>query len=330
MPKAEVGSTKYIANKMKSKGLQRLRWYCQVCGKQTRDENGFKQHTMSEGHVRAMQLVGEDPKKFINQYSNQFKQDFLQLLKTAHGEKKVHINHFYQEYIRDKEHVHMNATKWPSLTEFAKYLGKEGLCRVEETEKGLELAWIDDSPEAFRRREDVRKKERLAKGDEDTEARMLEAQMKRAREAAAHSEKVTEDQQPIPPQDVEAEPVKVSLKLGFKTAPKAATPPQETGLIDLSDLKAAEAEPTQDAATATDISDDAPAEPVAVPKMSLSLGAKSKGNALNRKNPLAKKRVFAPEAEERPVSNAERIMKEELERKKNADSRGFSKRPRLG
>jgi hypothetical protein len=30
MPKAEVGSTKYIANRMKSRGLQRLRWYCQL------------------------------------------------------------------------------------------------------------------------------------------------------------------------------------------------------------------------------------------------------------------------------------------------------------
>lgn len=29
MGRAEVGTPKYIANKMKSKGLQRLRWYCQ-------------------------------------------------------------------------------------------------------------------------------------------------------------------------------------------------------------------------------------------------------------------------------------------------------------
>lgn len=27
MPKAEVGSTKYLGNKLKAKGLQRLRWY---------------------------------------------------------------------------------------------------------------------------------------------------------------------------------------------------------------------------------------------------------------------------------------------------------------
>lgn len=40
--KAEVGSRKWLANKMKAAGLQKLRWYCQMCEKQCRDENGFK------------------------------------------------------------------------------------------------------------------------------------------------------------------------------------------------------------------------------------------------------------------------------------------------
>ena len=102
MPKAEVGSTKHLSNKLKSKGLQRLRWYCQVCEKQCRDANGFKMHTQSESHVRQMLIVGEDPKKYINDFSNQFLRDFLQLLKTGHGDKQVQINHFYQEYIANK------------------------------------------------------------------------------------------------------------------------------------------------------------------------------------------------------------------------------------
>jgi hypothetical protein len=39
-----------IANRIKAKGLQKLRWYCQLCQKQCRDENGFKCHQMSESH----------------------------------------------------------------------------------------------------------------------------------------------------------------------------------------------------------------------------------------------------------------------------------------
>ncbi|KAF3356532.1 Putative crotonobetaine/carnitine-CoA ligase [Verticillium dahliae VDG1] len=184
MGKAEVGSTKHLSNKLKSKGLQRLRWFCQVCEKQCRDENGFKLHSQSESHVRQMLVVGEDPKKFINEYSSQFLRDFIMLLRTGHGEKQVQINRFYQEYIANKEHVHMNATKWPSLTEFAKHLGREGICRVEETDKGLHISWIDNSPEALRRQDALRRKEAQDRGNEEVEQMMIREQIKRAQKAA--------------------------------------------------------------------------------------------------------------------------------------------------
>lgn len=54
---------------------------------------------MSESHVRNMVIVGENSKAFIQDYSDQFLKDFLGLLKTAHGEKQVVANHFYQEYV---------------------------------------------------------------------------------------------------------------------------------------------------------------------------------------------------------------------------------------
>ena len=353
MPKAEVGSTKYVANKMKAKGLQRLRWYCQICEKQCRDENGFKQHTMSEGHVRAMLLVGEDPKKFINEYSAQFKRDFLHLLKTAHGEKKVHMNNFYQEYIRDKEHVHMNSTKWPSLTEFAKFLGREGVCRVEEGERGLEIQWVDDSAQAIARREDVKKKDRLVKGDEDQEARLLQQQIKKAREAA---EKAGAVEQHLPKDitdDAPLEPVKVSLSLGARVAPKQkslsdgeavnlAVPIESFSTADMKskmDTGAVEdSTPTNDDDDAANaLVKETTQSHVAQPaKMSLSLsGAKAKPvNPLMKRNPLSKKKDAASAAPEKRMSNAERIMKEELERKRVAEQRtsygSGGKRPRLG
>jgi DNA/RNA-binding protein KIN17 len=121
MPRAEAGSTKAIGNKIKAKGLGRLRWYCQACERQMRDENGesslactrfhtlilfftgFKCHVASESHVRQMLLIGEDPRRHIQDFSRDFQKNFVDLLKTTHGEKKVHINHFYQQVIADKE-----------------------------------------------------------------------------------------------------------------------------------------------------------------------------------------------------------------------------------
>ncbi|KAK4569862.1 hypothetical protein LTR86_002831 [Recurvomyces mirabilis] len=345
MPKAEVGSTKHLANKMKAKGLQRLRWYCQICEKQCRDENGFKQHTMSEGHVRSMLMVGEDPKKFINDYSNQFKSDFLRLLRTSHGEKKVSLNGFYQEYIRDKEHVHMNSTKWPSLTEFAKYLGREGICRVHEGERGLEVQWIDDSAEAINRREDIKKKERLAKGDEDLESRMLEQQIRRAKEAAAKSGTVDEQKTLQPVADAPVEPMKLSLKLGAKIVPRQESLAKEPAFdapVAIESFSAAEQAATPESSAAKpsagvedeeEVVEDS-AKIAAPPKMSLSLGGKAKpGNPLMKKNPFSKSKPAAVAAPEKKMSNAERIMKEELERKRLAETRGAghgAKRQRLG
>ena len=65
---------------MKSKGLQRLRWYCQVCEKQCRDENGFKCHAASESHLRQMLVVGEHAGSHIAGFSNQFQSEFVSLL----------------------------------------------------------------------------------------------------------------------------------------------------------------------------------------------------------------------------------------------------------
>lgn len=65
------------------------------------------------------------------------------------GTKRVAANRVYQEYIADKQHLHMNATRWVTLTEFVKHLGRSGIARVDETEKGWFIAWIDNSPKAL-------------------------------------------------------------------------------------------------------------------------------------------------------------------------------------
>lgn len=63
---------KAIANRIKAKGLQKLRWYCEMCHKQCRDENGFKCHTMSESHMRQMQVFRENPLQIMENFSKDF------------------------------------------------------------------------------------------------------------------------------------------------------------------------------------------------------------------------------------------------------------------
>ena len=72
MGKHDVGTPKWIDNRQKAKGLNKLRWYCQMCQKTCRDENGFKCHIMSESHARQLQMFNENPASFVDKYSKDF------------------------------------------------------------------------------------------------------------------------------------------------------------------------------------------------------------------------------------------------------------------
>ncbi|XP_013139261.1 PREDICTED: DNA/RNA-binding protein KIN17 [Papilio polytes] len=169
--KAEKGTPKYIANKIKAKGLQKLRWYCQMCQKQCRDENGFKCHTMSESHQRQLLLFADNASRYIDEFSREFADGYLELLKRQFGTKRVNANKVYQDYISNRDHLHMNATQWETLTDFVKWLGREGKCVVDETEKGWFVAYIDRDPAAIAAQEAKVKKEKM---DKDDQERMLE------------------------------------------------------------------------------------------------------------------------------------------------------------
>ena len=76
----DAGGTKAIANRIKAKGLSKLRWYCQMCQKQCRDDNGFKCHLMAESHQRQMKIFNERPSGFMDQFSKDFEAGFTALL----------------------------------------------------------------------------------------------------------------------------------------------------------------------------------------------------------------------------------------------------------
>ena len=311
MGRAEPGSLKALSNSMKAKGLNRLRWYCQLCQRSMRDENGFKQHTMSESHQKKALEAGRTGVQSISEdFSQDFLRNFLNTLKTSHGEKQVHANKFYQEVIQDRHHIHLHSTKWHSLTDFVKHLGKEGICRVEEKEDGLFIAWIDDSPEAMKRREALRRKELQDKGDEEREQGILKAQIERARKAAGQDNSTNgEDSEDklLKRQDGE----KITLSFGKKPTPAGeATAAQPETEVQSSGPESVASKPGE---TPTE-EGSAPALTQAKP-VSLKFGGLNKAQPKNAfKNAFsgAPKKVMA--AQPKKMSEAERIMKEEMER----------------
>ncbi|KAK3610513.1 hypothetical protein CHS0354_008941 [Potamilus streckersoni] len=170
---------KAIANRIKAKGLQKLRWFCQMCQKQCRDENGFKCHISSESHQRQLLLFAENPDQYIDTFSNDFLEGYMELLRRRFGTKRVHSNIVYQEYISDRNHIHMNATQWETLTDFVKWLGREGKCNVDHTEKGWFVQYIDRDPETIRKQEALKAKEKMDLDDAERAARYIQEQIER-------------------------------------------------------------------------------------------------------------------------------------------------------
>ncbi|KAF7655138.1 hypothetical protein LDENG_00059330 [Lucifuga dentata] len=231
MGKADFLSPKAIGNRIKAKGLQKLRWYCQMCQKQCRDENGFKCHCMSESHQRQLLLASENPTKFMDYFSDEFKNEFIELLRRRFGTKRVHNNIVYNEYISDREHIHMNSTQWETLTDFTKWLGREGLCKVDETPKGWYIQYIDRDPETIRRQEELAKKKKAELDDEERCAKFIEEQVRRGRDSKEPDETpvYTELQR-------ENEEEKVAFNLG---ACSSGAGPSKSSVLSTSTLKAA-------------------------------------------------------------------------------------------
>ncbi|XP_067024921.1 DNA/RNA-binding protein KIN17-like isoform X2 [Acropora muricata] len=75
----------------------------------------------------------------------------------------------------------MNATQWETLTDFVKWLGKEGHCKVDQTEKGWFLQYIDRDPETIERQKAAEAKEKLELDDDERQAKLLERQIERER-----------------------------------------------------------------------------------------------------------------------------------------------------
>ncbi|XP_067612838.1 DNA/RNA-binding protein KIN17 [Eurosta solidaginis] len=216
MGRAEVGTPKYLANKMKAKGLQKLRWYCQMCEKQCRDENGFKCHTMSESHQRQLLLFADSPGKFIHSFSKDFSDGYMELLRRRFGTKRVNANKVYQEYISAKDHIHMNATRWLTLSDYVKWLGRTGQVLADETEKGWYVTYIDRSPEAMERQAKADKKEKLEKDDEE---RMMEFIQNQIEKAQSKESSTQQEREYTELRRDEEQPLKLDLKLEKKFNP---------------------------------------------------------------------------------------------------------------
>lgn len=155
-----------------------------MCGKQCRDENGFKCHLTSESHKRQMEVFGQNPHRIIDGFSEEFENNFMDHMRRSHPFTRISANVVYNEIIADRHHIHMNSTKWLTLTEFVKYLGREGKCKVEDTPKGWFITLIHKDQKDDIEGKKKKRREREEEEEEDRQRRALELQIERAKKAA--------------------------------------------------------------------------------------------------------------------------------------------------
>nr|XP_006130696.1 DNA/RNA-binding protein KIN17 isoform X2 [Pelodiscus sinensis] len=179
---------------------------------------------MSESHQRQLLLASEDPQQFMDYFSEEFRNDFLELLRRRFGTKRVHNNIVYNEYISHREHIHMNATQWETLTDFTKWLGREGFCKVDETPKGWYIQYIDRDPETIRRQQEQEKKKKQDLDDEEKTAKFIEEQVRRGLEGK-------EQERPIYTElNRESEEEKVAFNLNKGASTSVAAPSKTSAL----------------------------------------------------------------------------------------------------
>jgi len=198
MGKHEPMTAKAIAIKIKSKGLQKIKYYCEMCKKQCRDDNGFKCHIMSESHQRQALIVSENPEKFVSDFSKKFMEGFMYILKTRYRSKRVLANTVFQEYIKERDHIHMNGTRWTTLTEFAHWLGENDMCKIDDSERGVLVTYIDRDPETIKRQELDAKRAQQAREAAERNQKEIERQMEATKRLYEQMETKKLEAQPIP------------------------------------------------------------------------------------------------------------------------------------
>jgi DNA/RNA-binding protein KIN17 len=142
------------------KSMYKQKYFCQICSRQCRDKDGFKCHIQSITHQRNMEIVSEDPDRFINTYSKEFESGFVDIVKRNYKDIFVSANRVYIEYLNDKDAIHLNGTRWNSLTVFLKHLESCGLIAFQANESETKIKYLDKTPDALQDRANMERKQR--------------------------------------------------------------------------------------------------------------------------------------------------------------------------
>jgi DNA/RNA-binding protein KIN17 len=183
-----------------------------------------------------MKLFAENSGTYIDSFSQEFEENFMDILSRRFRTTRVWCNVVYTELIAEKGHVHMNATQWETLGQFVKYLGKSGKAHVEEGmtpsgQPGLFLKYIIRDAEMLQRQERIKQREEEADNEEERESKRLARQIAKAQKAAGKSDHVQPEAQATELKRAEGESAaSLAFSLAAARKPAVAKKPNPTAL----------------------------------------------------------------------------------------------------
>lgn len=179
-----------------------------------------------------MKTFAENVDYYINKFSSEFHSQFLKILSTSFQTRRVLATEVYEQLIDNRDHTHLNATRWGELTEYVMHLGKSGICRVDQKPEGWYIAWIDKSLTVMDKEMAKEKKQRIQVTEEERDRIAIRQQISKAAAAVLSEIRPGEITGASPTILLKSadEPIKLSLipssssKPGFKPMSKKANP----------------------------------------------------------------------------------------------------------
>lgn len=113
----------------------------------------------------------------------------------------------------------MNSTQWATLTEFVKYLGREGKCKVEETPKGWFITYIDRDSETLFKEKMKNKRARSDLVDEEKQEREIRKQIERAEQSVPNGGAALPLEAELKPLEKSENGEKIVISLGSSSKP---------------------------------------------------------------------------------------------------------------
>eukprot|EP00698_Gefionella_okellyi_P003057 TRINITY_DN12878_c0_g1_i1.p1 TRINITY_DN12878_c0_g1~~TRINITY_DN12878_c0_g1_i1.p1 ORF type:complete len:381 (-),score=87.03 TRINITY_DN12878_c0_g1_i1:191-1162(-) len=171
--------------------------------------------------MEAITVFSHNHVKMTDDFSRSFQRGFVDILSRRYRNKRVHYNIVYNEYISDKDHTRIAATRWKGVADFCRYLQRKGLVDLDEDEKGLFIIYTAKDPEEEERQARAKRKERAERDDEERAARLVQQQIQLASAATVSAAAAEAPQTTELIRDSTAAPIKLAISLK-KPEPKRA------------------------------------------------------------------------------------------------------------